>query len=204
MYLALVDLEMRNIISDGATIAGTTETVNVTNFLDAVGFWVVIAWWVAVTISMLVLGLLMIALAPRAIDATLAVARERIGPVIGWGFFMFLAVPLISILLMVTLVGIPLGMIGLLGFWSLAAIGYVMGMLFLGRLMVRQPHSLALAFIVGWAILRLGDAIPVLGPIVTAAAAIYGLGALTVAAWGAAHRPEPAPTGTVAAAPPAV
>jgi hypothetical protein len=72
----------------------------------------------------------------------------------------------------------------------------VVAALILGRRLVREPRSVYLAFLVGWIILRLADLVPVLGNIVTVVATVYGLGALTVAAWRAArgHPVRPAPT----------
>jgi hypothetical protein len=43
------------------------------------------------------------------------------------------------------------------------------------------------AFLAGWGILRLLDLIPGIGNLASFAATVYGLGALAVAAWRAAH-----------------
>jgi hypothetical protein len=69
----------------------------------------------------------------------------------------------------------------------LSAVGFVAGALVLGRRIMKEPRGLAIAFVVGWAILRVVDLIPGLGNLATFAATVYGLGALVVAAWRAAH-----------------
>jgi hypothetical protein len=64
--------------------------------------------------------------------------------------------------------------------------------LLLGRRLLPEPRSVYLAFFVGLVILRIVGILPVLGGLVSAAATVYGVGALTIAAWRAAHTPPPA------------
>ena len=90
-------------------------------------------------------------------------------------------------LLLVTLIGFPLGLVGLLSLALLYAVGYVVAALLLGRRLVREPRSVYLAFFVGLVILRIVGILPVLGGLVSAAATVYGVGALTIAAWRAAR-----------------
>jgi hypothetical protein len=90
--------------------------------------------------------------------------------------------------------GIPLGLVGLATLVPLSAMGFVAGALAFGRLLVREPRSLVVAFLAGWGILRVVDLVPGLGNLASFAATVYGLGALAVAAWRArAARATPAP-----------
>ncbi len=184
-------------VAPGATVEGETRTVRFGLRALGVLFW--IAWWVAVTISTLVLGMLLLALAPRAMAAALAVARAEVGPAIAWGVAVAIGLPVVSVLVMLSVVGIPLGILGLLSLALIFTLGYVVGALAVGRLMVKEPTSRYLAFLAGLAVLRLAGLVPFVGGLVTFVAFVYGLGALAIAGWRAA-RHQPAPTVQDAAA----
>ncbi len=189
-------------VASGATVEDDVERVKFTNFFNALGWVLWLVWWLAVTVSTLVLGLVTVALFPRAADATVRAGRARPGPCIGWGFLLAIGLPVVSILLLFTILGIPLALVGLASVVPLYALGFIAGALVFGRWIIKEPRSLIVAFIVGWAILRVLDLIPVLGDLANFAATIYGLGALAVAAWRAtrwtraapAPAPAPAPT----------
>jgi hypothetical protein len=187
-------------VAAGASVADDVERVNFTNFFNALGWVLWILWWLAVTVSTLVLGLLLVALFPRAAEAADAAGRSRVGPCIGWGLVLGVALPVLSVALFFTVLGIPLGLAGLAAMVPLTAVGFVTGALVLGRRIVKEPRSLVLAFVLGWAILRVVDLIPAIGNLASFAATVYGLGALAVAAWRAAHAgertPAPAPATT--------
>jgi hypothetical protein len=176
-------------VAPGARVDGDVRRVNFANSFRALGWLLWLAWWVAVSLSVLALGLLLLALAPRVAPAAVAAAHTKVGPAIGWGLAIGVGLPIVSILVMFTLVGIPLGLIGLLSLALLYGLGYVVAALVLGRRLVGEPRSFYLAFFVGWLILRGVDLIPVIGDLITFVATIYGLGALTVAAWRAARSP---------------
>src|SRR4051794_19516102 len=185
-------------VAPGASVDDKVERANFTNFFNALGWVLWAVWWLAVSVSTLVLGLLLVALLPRAAEATLAAARSRVGPCIGWGLLLAIVLPVLSVLLFFTIVGIPLGLVGLASLVPLYAVGFVAGALVFGRWIIKEPRGLVLAFFVGWAILRVIDLIPALGDLVTFAATVYGLGALAVAGWRAARAggrvaPAPAP-----------
>ena len=184
-------------VASGATVEDDVERVRFTNFFNALGWVLWLVWWLAVTVSTLVLGLLLVALFPRAAEATVRAARARVGPCIGWGLLLAIGLPVLSILLLFTILGIPLAIVGLASVVPLYALGFVAGALVLGRWIIKEPRSLVVAFVVGWAILRVVDLIPALGDLVTFAATVYGLGALAVAAWRATRwtrvAPAPAP-----------
>ena len=174
-------------VAAGATVDGDVRRVNFANYFSALGWVLWLAWWLAVSVSVFVLGFLLLALAPRAAVGALRVAQTRVGPAIGWGVAMAIGLPIVSILVLFTLVGIPLGLIGLFSLALLYGLGYVVAALVLGRRLIREPTSIYLAFFVGLLILRVVDLVPVVGNLVTAVATVYGLGALTVAAWRAAR-----------------
>jgi hypothetical protein len=151
------------------------------------------AFWLAVSASTLVVGLVLLWLVGRGSATILEAGRTRIGPSILWGLLLFFGVPILAILALVTVVGIPLG-IGVLGALGLlAAVGYSASAWILGRSILRGPTAWVLAFLLGWAILRAIALIPIVGGLVWFAAVVFGLGALLVAIWRSrSTRPVPA------------
>lgn len=147
--------------------------------------------WLAVGISTLVLGGLLLLIAPRAADAIHARSRERIGPVIAIGFAILIVLPITAFIAAITLLGLPLAILVGLALLPLGAVAYVTSAYALGRAILKPPRERMLAFLVGLAILRLGALIPILGLLVGLAAVIFGLG-LIGAAIGAARDPEEA------------
>lgn len=152
-----------------------------------------VGWWLAVSISTLVLGLVLLALAPRAADAALETARTRLGVSLAWGAALFFGLPLVAVVALITLIGIPLGLGLLLALIPLAGLGYVTTGYLLGRLLLKDASRIA-AFLVGWAVLRAIAIVPFLGVLVWLVGIVIGLGILLVTLWGTrAPRGAPAP-----------
>jgi cytoskeletal protein CcmA (bactofilin family) len=179
-----------------AVVAGDVHKVNIEKATGPFGVIGVVAFWLAVSISTLVFGLLLLWLAPRAADATYEVASSAVGPAIGWGFGLLIGLPILAVVALVTLVGIPFGIALLLALFPIYELGYTTGAWLLGRRLVGPPRGRFLAFLAGWGILRVAAIVPVLGGLVWLAATVFGLGVLLVAAWRArgprAAAPAPA------------
>ena len=110
----------------------------------------------------------------------------------GWGALVGIAGPLTALLVVATIVGIPLGL-GLLSALSiLAPLGYVTTALIIGRLWVKRPSTGGRigAFFAGFGVLRLVALIPGIGFLVWFVACVYGIGALSMAAWYGGRRPS--------------
>jgi cytoskeletal protein CcmA (bactofilin family) len=178
------------------TVRGDVKKLNASNALA--GFLIVflIYLWIAVTVSVALLGLLFLLLFPRAADAT-ATAGRRFWPTVGWGALIGILGPIIGVLVLVTIVGIPFGLGMLSALNVLAPLGYVASSLILGRLMVKGTSTGARigAFFAGFGILRAAALIPAIGVIVWFLVCMYGLGALAQAAWRAGRvAPGTSPT----------
>lgn len=158
-------------------------------FLPFVGAFVL---WLGMTVSMAILGVLLLLIAPRAADALYTRSRERVGPVIAIGIAIGICLPLVAGLALVTLVGIPLGVVVGLALLPIAALAYVVAAYALGRRLVGEPRNRLWAFLAGLAILRALALIPFLGFLVGLAAVVFGLGLLG-AAIGAAREPAAEP-----------
>jgi hypothetical protein len=99
--------------------------------------------------------------------------------------------PFVGVAVLVTVVGIPLGIGMLAALTALTPLGYVTASLLLGRTMVKGTSTGARigAFFAGFGILRAAALIPGIGFIVWFFACLYGVGALTIAAWRGGHAP---------------
>jgi hypothetical protein len=186
-------------VEAGATVRGQQQRVSTRFDAGAIGFASRMAWWIGYSISTLVLGLLLLLFAPGLDDAIVRTVRERRGASIGFGVLAFFLLPIVAVLFLVTVVAIPLGLFMLLAFGLLYTVGYVAGAHAIGRLLVKAPTSRFLAFLAGWAILRVVGLVPVLGGLAWILAAIFGLGVL----WVASRRgvAEPAGPQTIPPAP---
>ena len=65
-----------------------------------------------------------------------------------------MALPILAVLALVTLVGLPLGIAVLLALLPLGAIAYVTTLWVVGRLVLKPPRGRVASFLVGWAIFR--------------------------------------------------
>jgi hypothetical protein len=178
------------------TVQGDVKRLNPSGILSGALFTFLIFLWIAVTVSVALFGLLFVLLFPRAADATLDAGR-RFWPSLGWGALVGIVGPIIGVLVFVTIIGIPLG-IGILSALNvLTPFGYVAASLSLGRRMVKGQGTGGRigAFFAGFGILRLAALLPGIGFIVWFGACLYGLGALTIAAWRAGHGPKPVDDG---------
>jgi cytoskeletal protein CcmA (bactofilin family) len=150
--------------------------------------------WLAISLSMFLLGGLLLLVAPRAADSLYERSRERLGPTIAIGLAILIVLPIAGVIAAVTVLGIPLALLLFLALLPLGAVAYVAAAWALGRRILAPPRHRLLAFAVGLAILRAAALVPILGLFVGLAALVAGLGLLG-AAIGAARdpeRPEPA------------
>lgn len=150
-------------IEEGATVEGSVDDLATRWNLWDITFVGRFASWLAFTVSTLVLGLVLLLLARRLDPASVRALRDRVGATIGFGLLVFVLLPVVAGLLMATIVGIPLGLFLLFALALVYSIGYVVGALALGRLVVKEPASRYVAFLVGWGALRLIALVPFLG-----------------------------------------
>lgn len=182
----------RPIVSTDARVHGDVQKEGWPDFGGALPLLGGFLIWLAITISTLVLGALLLLIAPRSADALRARAQERIGPVIAIGIAVLIVLPIVAFLAAITLLGLPLAVLIGLALLPLAAVGYVTTAYVLGRRFVKPPRERLLAFLAGLAILRVGALIPILGLLVGLAAVIFGLGLIGAAIGAARGREEEA------------
>ena len=138
------------------------------------------------TAGMIVLAAALIALLPGFYARVARSLRERPGVSIALGFVLLICTPVAALIALVTLIGIPLGLLLIALYLALLPVGYVSAGIGLGDWGLRRA-SPARADAVGWRIaatalalvlLALAGWIPWLGWLIGLAALLAGLGAL--------------------------
>jgi hypothetical protein len=193
-------------VESGATVSGRVVDV-AGGFSDAVKAafvdpvvtpwkWSSIVGWIVSTIFLAVAALVVVAIAPRQIAAVRDRARRHLFSSLGWGALgLIIGVPLITILLIITVVGIlvvvpwlaiVVPILLLFGFVGLAAL---LGRLILGEREDRRGQVM-FAAVLGVVILCVVRWIPVAGAVVGLFAVLVGLGAVITAIWEWNRRPR--------------
>ena len=181
----------RPVLVRGARVDGEISNEDWADVASGWGWLSLIGWWLAVSVSTLIVGALLVVLAPAALYAAERAVRERLGATVAWGVAIAIGVPLLAVLALVTLVGIPFGVALLLAAVPVLLVAYVTSAWIVGRRVVRSRSAWA-ALLVGWGILRVLALIPVAGALVGLAATVVGVGALAVALWRAGRPSAPA------------
>lgn len=154
-------------------------------------FWGAVYWFGA----WVVLGLLLLALVPRSFQNTSAVMTKQAGWTILAGFAALIMTPIVAVMLMVTLLGIPAGIV-LLILWIIAMVvacaysGYALGAWIVSRMGWNLKWPRVAALVVGLLVLALLMLVPILGGLISFAALIWGLGGLALAASHHARRSD--------------
>lgn len=159
-------------LAPGSRVSGETKKFKLgdASILGAIGF------WIGFTLSLLVLGLVLLALAPRAADAIARTAKAKTLVAVLVGLVAFFLIPIVAIAACVTLIGLPLGIVLLFSIVPLYAIAYLSAGLVIGRLILKKAR--VLAFVVGLVVLQLLTLIPIAGGLIGFLATVFGLGVL--------------------------
>jgi cytoskeletal protein CcmA (bactofilin family) len=159
-------------LAPGSRVSGDVKKFELgdASIVGAIGF------WIGFTISLLVLGLVLLALAPKAADAIARTAKAKTLIAALVGLLAFFLIPIVAIAACVTLIGLPLGIVLLFSIVPLYAIAYLSAALILGGLILKKARILA--FVVGLVILQLLTLIPIAGGIIGFLATVFGLGVL--------------------------
>ena len=150
--------------------------------------WRFIAWSAA-----FIYGLVALVLAPRFFAGVLE-TMPRYGLSIGIGAAVLMAVPVVIVIVCLTLVGLPLGLVslavyGLAVYSAQVFVGAWIGQALLGPAKSTGESIGRLAL--GLALIHIVVLLPIAGGLVSLAVAVWGVGALTLRFFG--RRPEPVP-----------
>ncbi|MHB0912245.1 MAG: bactofilin family protein [Armatimonadota bacterium] len=132
--------------------------------------------WLLTLAMLYAVGAVLLALAPRMVSDIGGTLLARPWWSLLIGFLILLAMPAVILVLMLTIIGIPLGLIVLALYLVVLYISRIFAAVALGRLVVGQRSSY-LTLLVGLAIIWVVGVIPVIGWIVNFAALLFGLGA---------------------------
>jgi cytoskeletal protein CcmA (bactofilin family) len=138
---------------------------------------------IAVAVSVLLAGLALLFLAPRGADAVAEAMASAPLASVAWGSLIVIAVPVTAVALVVSVLGLPLGLALVLSFGLWWLVGLTWAAWCAGRGLVRASHGRVRAFLAGWAILAAIGLVPVLNAALWTLAPLLGVGAMLVAAW---------------------
>jgi hypothetical protein len=191
-----------------ASVQGEVSDIQASLFaIGAVLAPALLLFWLGTGLATIVAGLVLAGLASRQVRmAEHVMSRE---PALAFlaGLLGIVVIPVAAVLLLVTIVGAPLGLGVLFGLWPLLAyVGYLIAGIWIGewlltRSATRQaPERPYLAAVIGLVLLQLTGLVPVVG-IVSAIASLLGFGALLVVAWRVltSARPDTQPVAAPAA-----
>jgi hypothetical protein len=181
-----VHLVESDIVRDpSATVAGSIES-GTGDF--ARGFWIIgfvfmLGWAVMVVLAALALA----AVAPNFARRAGRTITDDLGPTVIAGLILWIVVPILSVILFATLIGVPAA----LTIWfallpALGLIGFLVAGVRVGEYVTGERNGVGhpyLAAFVGAVILLVVGAIPFIGPIVVTVAAFLGSGALALQAF---------------------
>ena len=172
-------------IAAGATVGGEIQRNTIEREEGAGG----LAGWVIGFLMALLVGLTALWLVPGAADRSSRLAVRSPGQRFLIGFLTLLVAPVAAVLAMITVVGIPLGLLLLAAFaaalyLSQLVVAWTAGRKLLeGRVDMQGFGGRAGALALGLLIVYLLRAIPVVGVIVTLAIVMWGLGTLVALAY---------------------
>ncbi|HEY8339073.1 MAG TPA: polymer-forming cytoskeletal protein [Egibacteraceae bacterium] len=187
-----VTSSQRPVVAPGGEVAGAFHRIDLVDVGNEALRLFGVYWWVATTVSLLLLAVVLVLVLPRGAAAAVDAAAREPAPAAVSGLLLAVGVPLAAVLLAATLVGVPLavGLSVLVG--PVVVLGYLTAGALLGALILRRRDQLLAAAVVGVGLLQLLAVVPFAAPLLWLAA-IYGTGALAVAAWRHGHPVAPAP-----------
>jgi hypothetical protein len=172
-----------------ATVNGSVR--DMTNDFAAFGFALATGFlllFLGFAIAVILGALLVAALAARQVRAAeTLISREPVKSFV-IGLVAVFVIPIVAVLALLTVIGVPLGLAILLGLWPLAGfVGYVVTGIWIGDWLLhrsvgdpaRRPYVEA---VVGVLILAILSAIPILG-FITAIGSLFGFGAVLLLVW---------------------
>lgn len=170
--------------------------------------------WVRGLVGAALLALVVVLVFPLFSETAAGIALSRPWPALGVGVLVLIVPP--AVVLPVFVLGLIIGgwwiaFLLLAVYWIGLAIGTVIGAVTLGRLLLRwlkRDAHVVWAALLGVLVIAVFGIVPILGGLVSLAALLFGLGAVTLAVWERVRPPKPAaemsPPEPAVAVPPSV
>ncbi len=165
------------------------DTEGIREGLGALGpffFLAGITWKIVAYLMALVAGIVLILLLPRRMAGASDAIRTHTDASAGWGAIALFVTPIAAIVVCITVVGLPIGLIslalwGILLYLSQLPVSLLIGHLILGHSKPLEGKGFMIGSLaLGLLILTLVRAIPVIGFFVWLAIALFGMGAFVV------------------------
>jgi len=162
--------------------------------------------WISLTIVILIAGLVFAAVGGRQLIGSANLITDQTGGTILAAIIVGIGIPILAVVAMLTILGIPLGL-GLLIFLipALWFFGYLVAGTKIGAVILRRPAAEHpyLPALLGLILLQVIGLIPFIGGLISFIAGILGTGALVLYAWNAWRGPGTAAPARVEYASPA-
>ena len=181
--------ETAPVMDEGATIRGGVTHRQFSEWWQTEGFrrgfaGLRLMTTVISVVSTLILGLVLLRLYPVFTRRVALIIRERPMRALGWGAAALVGIPLAAAVFLVTVLGMPIGIILMSLYGVMLYLSRVYAMTWFGQVLLRRTSDsapLAWSFVAGLAVYALLSVIPVVGELVTLVTVLFGLGALLAA-----------------------
>lgn len=127
------------------------------------------------SVAMAVIGLLLFAFGRKHLEQSASMVRERTGAMLGSGAVALITVPIVSVICMITVIGIPAGIISSTIYVLLICVSVAFAGASLGPVFLKKMPAL-LASVLGIVILEVLKKIPYVGILIKLAAVLYTMG----------------------------
>lgn len=135
--------------------------------------------------SALLIGLLLIKLAPNHMDQVALAATEHTGKSLLYGFITLIVVPIAIIILLLTLIGIPLALIALAAYCIILYVSKIAASYAIGRALLTRTNKKhtrrGWMLLLGLVILSIVEFIPFIGWMISFGALLIGMGSIAIA-----------------------
>lgn len=127
------------------------------------------------SVAMAVIGLLLFTFGRKHLEQSASMVRERTGAMFGSGAIALITVPIVSVICMITVIGIPTAMITATMYVLLICVSVTFAGASLGPVFLKKMPAL-LASVLGIVILEVLKKIPYVGILIKLAAVLYTMG----------------------------
>ncbi len=166
-------------LASGAKVGGTTARTEPTysqrnTAVDM--FWGKVAFDLFMLVALLFMGLILILIAPRLFNSTTSIKNTDVWKPLLVGLVAMIVVPVLILISMTTVVGIPLGFLMLASWVVVGLVSLIVSAYWFGRLIWRKQTNAILVMMIGVIALAILIAIPFLGVFVGFLAMLLGSG----------------------------
>jgi len=138
---------------------------------------------IAMLIGLIIVGVIMVAVLPKPVRRVSQKMLKKPWPSLGWGLVMLIVVPVVAVILMITIIGLPLGILTLLVYVMALYLAKVFVSVVIGAVVLRlfskkKEPNLYWSVIIGAIIFALLMMIPIIGQVICFVATIWALGAM--------------------------